>query len=156
MTLEDKRGPGVRIPPPLLAVAAIAGAWGIDRLVPLPIAADERLWWPGIAVVALAFLLALVALAQFRIARTHVEPWRPTSVIIRSGMFRYSRNPIYLAFCIAALGAGLMIGSWWGVAAAPLLGWLLRRFAIRREEAYLEAKFGEPYLEYKRAVRRWI
>ena len=71
-------------------------------------------------------------------------------------MYRFSRNPIYLAFCIAAFGAGLLMNSWWGIAAVPLLGWLLRQLVIRREEAYLEAKFGEPYLEYKRSARRWI
>jgi len=156
MTSEDKRGPGVKIPPPLLAVVTIVGAWGLDRLFPLPIAAGNGIRWTGLAIVALAFLLALVTLLQFLLAKTHVEPWRPTSVVIRSGAFRFSRNPIYLAFCIAAFGAALVIDSWWGIAAVPLLGWLLLRCAIRHEEAYLEAKFGEPYLAYKRAVRRWL
>jgi protein-S-isoprenylcysteine O-methyltransferase Ste14 len=153
---EDQRGPGVRIPPPLIAVAAVGSALGADRLHPLPIAAGDRLWWIGIAIVALAFLLALVTLAHFLAARTHVEPWRPTSVVIQNGVFHFSRNPIYLSFCIAAFGAGLILDSWWGIAAVPLLGWLLLICAIRHEEAYLEAKFGEPYLDYKRAVRRWL
>ena len=153
---DDKRGPGVKIPPPLIALAAISGAWGADRLIPLPIAGGERLWWVGIVITALASLLALASLVQFVIAKTHVEPWRPTSVIIRHGVYRHSRNPIYLAFCIAAFGAGLVINSWWGIVAVPLLGWLLRQLVIDREEAYLEAKFGEPYLEYKRSARRWI
>jgi len=156
MTFDDRRGPGVRIPPPLIAATAVAAAWGSDRLMPLPIVGGEGRWWIGIAIVALALLLALVTLAQFLIAKTHVEPWRPTTAIIRSGVFRFSRNPIYLAFCIAAFGAALIINSWWGIAAVPLLGWLLLSCAIRHEEAYLEAKFGEPYLDYKRAVRRWL
>ena len=156
MTNEDKRGPGVKIPPPLIALAGIAAAWGIDRLIPLPIATDGLLWWIGIAIAGLALLLALVTLLQFLIAKTHVEPWRPTSVVIQSGVFRYSRNPIYLAFCIAAFGTGLVVNSWWGIAAVPLLGWLLLKCAIGHEEAYLEAKFGETYRDYKRAVRRWI
>ena len=156
MTEEDKRGPGIRIPPPLLVIAVIGAVWEVDRVLPMPLVGSDELRWSGFAIIALAFLLALVSLLQFLLAKTHVEPWRPTSVIIRGGAFRFSRNPIYLAFCIAAFGAALVIDSWWGIAAVPLLGWLLLRCAIRHEEAYLEARFGEPYLDYKRAVRRWI
>ena len=156
MTDEDRRGPGVKLPPPLIAMVAIGGGWSADSLLPLPIAAGDELRWGGIVIVALAFLLALAALIQFLIAKTHVEPWRPTSTIIRGGLFRMSRNPIYLAFCIAALGAGLIINSWWGVVAAPLLGCLLQYLVIRREEAYLANKFGDEYLAYKRNTRRWL
>lgn len=140
----------------MLALAVIGAAWGIDGILPIPVAAGDGLRWTGLALVALAFLLALVSLLQFFAAKTHVEPWRPTSSIIRGGVFRYSRNPIYLAFCIAAFGAGLALNSWWIIAAAPLLGYLLQHFVIRREEAYLEQKFGGEYLEYKRSVRRWL
>ena len=156
MTDEDRRGPGVRIPPPLIALAAIGGGWAADSLLPLPIAAGDGFRSSGLAIVALAFLLALAALIQFLVAKTHVEPWRPTSTIIRGGVFRVSRNPIYLAFCVAALGAGLVINSWWGIAASPVLGLLLQRFAIRHEEAYLENKFGDEYLAYKHTTRRWL
>lgn len=156
MTEDDKRGPGVKVPPPLLALSAIGAGWATDRLLPMPIADGSVLRWTGLAVIALAFLLALASLFQFLTAKTHVEPWRPTSSIIRGGMFRFSRNPIYLAFCIAAIGAGLALNSWWGIAAALVLAYLLQRFVIRREEAYLERKFGETYLAYKREVRRWL
>lgn len=156
MTEEDKRGPGVKIPPPVHTLAVIGGAWGVDSVSPMPIADDKDLLWLGIAVVVLAFLLALATLIQFFAAKTHVEPWRPTSVIIRDGVFRFSRNPIYLAFCLTTIGAGLALNSWWIIAATPLLGYLLQRFVIHREEAYLERKFGEHYLSYKQKVRRWL
>ncbi|HKJ51777.1 MAG TPA: isoprenylcysteine carboxylmethyltransferase family protein [Gammaproteobacteria bacterium] len=156
MTDEDKRGPGVRVPPPLLALAVIGAAWAADRVLPLPVGDGNWLRWSGFAVIALAFGLALFTLLHFFVARTHVEPWRPTSVIIRHGIFRFSRNPIYLAFCVATLGTGLVLNSWWGIAAVPLLGYLLHCFAIRREEAYLERKFGEVYVSYRREVRRWL
>jgi protein-S-isoprenylcysteine O-methyltransferase Ste14 len=156
MTEEDRRGPGVRIPPPLIALAAIGGGWAADSLLPLPIAAGDGFRSSGLVVIALAFLLALAALLRFLAAKTHVEPWRPASTLIRGGVFRLSRNPIYLAFCIAALGAGLVINSWWGIAAVPVLGLLLQFLVIAREEAYLERKFGAEYLAYKRATRRWL
>ena len=154
--IEDKRGPGLKFPPPLLALAVIALAWLLEQVFALPIAFGDLPWRVGVAVVALALLLALLALAQFFIARTHVEPWHPTTTIISHGLFRFSRNPIYLAFCIATLGAALMLNSWWVIAGTLPLIYLLQQLVIRREETYLEAKFGEHYREYKRRVRRWL
>ena len=153
---EDKRGPGVRIPPPLLLLGVIGGAWLLDLVRPLPIAGGVYQAGAGIALIVLAMLLALVSVAQFVIARTDVEPWRPTTSIIRNGAYRFSRNPIYLAFVIATPGAGLWLDSWWIIGAAVPLVFLLQRFVIRLEEAYLERKFGEHYLAYKRSTRRWI
>jgi protein-S-isoprenylcysteine O-methyltransferase Ste14 len=111
---------------------------------------------PGVVVFVTAVTLASVALLHFRRAKTHVEPWQPTTTIIQSGIFRYSRNPIYLAFCIATLGGGMIINSWWGIAAVAPLVYLLQTLVIRKEETYLEAKFGQAYLDYKNSVRRWL
>ena len=156
MTVEDKRGPGIKFPPPLLVLAAIGSAWLIDGLRPLPIVDGETLWLGGAAIIALALLIALVALVHFFVAKTHIEPWHPTTVIIRNGVYRLSRNPIYLAFCIATVGSGLVLNSWWVVASVTLLKPLLEHLVISREEIYLEKKFGAHYLEYKRRVRRWL
>ena len=156
MTTEDKRGPGLKFPPPLLLLAAVGGAWLANLLKPLPIVAGDALLVSGIAVIALALLIALIALAHFFEAKTHVEPWHPTTAIIRKGVYRLSRNPIYLSFCIAAVGTGLVLNSWWVVASVMVLKPLLERLVISREEAYLEKKFGDHYLEYKRQVRRWL
>ena len=131
-------------------------AWLADRARPLPIVGGEALWLPGIAIIAIAVLIALAALAHFIEARTKVEPWHPTTTIIRKGLFRYSRNPIYLSFCIATVGAGLVLDSWWVVVSVTVLKPLLERLVISREEAYLEKKFGEHYLAYKKQVRRWL
>lgn len=156
MDEEDKRGPGVRIPPPLLVLGTIGCAWLLDLVLPLPIAGGSYQGMAGIVLIGLAALLALVSVAQFFAARIHVEPWRPTTAIILNGVYRFSRNPIYLAFVIATLGAGLWLDSWWIVAAAAPLAYLLQRFVIRLEEAYLENKFGDEYLAYKRTTRRWL
>ncbi|TNF86546.1 MAG: isoprenylcysteine carboxylmethyltransferase family protein [Gammaproteobacteria bacterium] len=156
MTAEDKRGPGLKFPPALLALAAIGCAWLADQVRPLPIAASDGLRLAGITIIALAVLLALIALVQFIRASTHVEPWRPTTKVIRTGVFRFSRNPIYLSFCIATVGIGLLLNSWWVVASVTVIKPLLEHFVISREEAYLEKKYGEHYLEYKRQVRRWL
>ena len=136
-------------------VGIVVLAYACDRFLPLRIAAGS-LWLSASALLGIAILITVIALAQFLAAKTHVEPWRPTTCIIQHGLFAYSRNPIYVAFCIATAGFGLLLNSWWVVAGIlPLIG-LLQVFVIRREEAYLETKFGETYLDYKARVRRWI
>jgi len=152
----DKRGPGLRFPPPVLPVGLISGSWLLQQWAPLPISGNSLLRLPGILLVTVAVLLAGAALVQFLRAKTHVEPWQPTTAIIRSGVFGYSRNPIYLAFCITTLGCGLIFDSWWGVVAVLPLVLLLQWLVIRKEERYLKAKFGDPYLDYQRRVRRWL
>ena len=157
---EDKRGPGLKFPPPLLALVLIGAGYLTDSWLPLPITQPItqylNLRLIGLLLIIASLLLALLALSNFLRAKTHVEPWQPTTVILQSGVFAYSRNPIYLAFCIATLGAGLIINSWWGLGVTPLLAFLLQRLVINREESYLEQKFGEDYLSYKRRVRRWL
>lgn len=122
----------------------------------MPIVEGASLWTIGAAVVALALAIMLIALFHFFEAKTHVEPWHPTTTIISKGIYRFSRNPIYLGFCIATIGAGLILNSWWGIANVVLLKSLLERLVIEREEIYLEKKFGDRYLEYKTRMRRWL
>ncbi len=156
MTAEDKRGPGLKFPPPLLVLAIIAGAWGIDQIKPLPVVDNGTLWLGGAAIIGIALLIALIALAHFIEAKTKVEPWHPTTTVIQKGLYRYSRNPIYLSFCIATVGAGLALNSWWVIVSVSIVKPLLEHLVISKEEIYLEKKFGDLYLEYKSRVRRWI
>lgn len=153
---EDSRGPGLKFPPPLLVAVIIGSGYLIDLVVPLPVLSMELVWLSGAALIVVALLIALTALFQFLEAKTHVEPWQPTTAIIKQGVFRYSRNPIYLAFCIATVGGGLVLNSWWVLIGVLPLIWLLQQLVIQHEEAYLERKFGKDYLDYKQRVRRWL
>ena len=153
---DDKRGPGLRFPPPLLPLILIADSWLLESVIPLPIRGNDTLWQPGTVLLAIAVAIAVISMLQFFKAKTQIEPWQPSSSIIQSGLFRYSRNPIYLSFCIATLATGLLLDSWWPVITLPVLVLLLQALVIRKEEAYLEAKFGETYLDYRRRVRRWL
>ena len=153
---EDKRGPGLKFPPPLLVVATIGPGYLIDWIKPLPILNGDFVWLSGTALIVAALLLALVSLFHFLELKTHVEPWHPTTTIIKQGVYRFSRNPIYLAFCIATVGSGLVLNSWWVLMAVLPLILLLQKLVIKREEVYLERKFGEVYLDYKHQVRRWF
>ena len=154
--LEDKHGPGLKFPPPLLPLTLIGMAYLGEKWLSLPISENVDLLVPGIIILVAALLLALIALLHFLRAKTHPEPWHPTTTIIESGVYRYSRNPIYLAFCIATPGCGFLLNSWWVLMATVPLAGLLQLLVIRREEAYLEEKFSHSYLAYKRSVRRWF
>jgi protein-S-isoprenylcysteine O-methyltransferase Ste14 len=155
-SLEDKRGPGLKFPPPLLVLTLVGIGYLVDIYLPLPIYQESGLWLTGLVVVIAAVCLALIAVLQFLRAKTHLEPWQPTTFIIQSGIFRFSRNPIYLTFCIATVGCGLLLNSWWVLAALLPMVYLLQQLVIRPEETYLEQKFGETYLAYKHRVRRWV
>ncbi len=148
--------PGVRVPPPvifllpLLAGLAYDSAWASGGLAGMT-------WMVAGGVLILAGLAALIASAlRFKRVGTNIEPWKPTTAIIDDGIYAYSRNPIYLGMTLGCAGLAVAGGS---LAALVLLIpclVIIRFYVIGREEAYLEAKFGDEYRDYKMRVRRWI
>lgn len=91
-----------------------------------------------------------------RRAGTNVLPGKPTLSIVTGGPFRFSRNPLYIAGSVLYLGLTLISNSAWPlVLSVPMLV-VLDWGIVRREERYLEAKFGGDYLAYKTRVRRWL
>jgi protein-S-isoprenylcysteine O-methyltransferase Ste14 len=103
-----------------------------------------------------AVALFLAAVRTMRAARTPVPGDRPTTAIVRSGPYRYSRNPIYLAFSLLQLGIAFWAGSLWLLVTLVPAVALMSFVVIPREERYLEARFQAEYLSYKGAVRRWL
>lgn len=101
---------------------------------------------------------ALAGAAAFRRARTTVNPLRPeqSSRIVCSGMFRYTRNPMYLGMALALCGWALYLAHWAAWPGVPLFAAYLTRFQILPEERILLRKFGEPYRLYCTQVRRWL
>jgi protein-S-isoprenylcysteine O-methyltransferase Ste14 len=110
----------------------------------------------GVLFVLASFPIAITALRALRQAKTTFDTMKPTTAIVTSGPFRYSRNPLYVSLTLLYLGVSLLINSLWIVLLViPLLG-VIQRGVIAREEVYLERKFGEEYLNYKSRVRRWV
>ena len=110
----------------------------------------------GFAVAAIGVAIAISAVVQFRRARTSVRPDRPSTAILSTGPYRYSRNPIYLGMFVVVAGLAVALDSLWQFAALAVLYRVLRWGVVAREEAYLTRKFGDAYLDYARRVRRWI
>jgi protein-S-isoprenylcysteine O-methyltransferase Ste14 len=156
MALEHTDSPGVIAPPPLLYLGAILLGAGLDRLwrLRLPVEGWGRV--VGLLLTASAVVLAAWAVRAFGQAKTSPKPHKPSTAIVTSGPFRFTRNPIYIAFTLAQLGVAIMAASGWILALLVPVHALVRIGVVAREERYLERKFGEEYLRYKRGVRRWL
>jgi protein-S-isoprenylcysteine O-methyltransferase Ste14 len=153
---EHKDHANVRIAPPILALLHIIAAFILARFVPLPFSVPRAVEYVGFALVVIGFLFGLGAVIAFRRARTTLDPYHPVSSIVTSGMYGFSRNPIYLGFLLMVIGIPLNAGTYWGIILAPVFILLCNKLVIEHEEAYLEKRFGEVYTKYKSHVRRWL
>ena len=143
-------------PPIAWALAAVVGL-GLDWLYPLPfVPASIPGRWIGGVVFAAAFALAIWAIVTIRRAGTAVETVKPTTTIVASGPFRFTRNPIYLGMMLGLIGLAVAFNSLWILVTLIPFFFLLRYGVVAREETYLERKFGDVYPGYKSRVRRWL
>ncbi len=108
-----------------------------------------------VLVLAGGTLMGASARLFFR-AGTSPNPTRPTTALVTGGPFRLSRNPMYVGISLVYLGVALLLDSVWAVLLTVVVVVSLDRLVIRREERFLEARFGEDYLAFKRRVRRWF
>ncbi|KFE72465.1 putative protein-S-isoprenylcysteine methyltransferase [Hyalangium minutum] len=101
-------------------------------------------------------VLLVMSMRQFTRADIDMRPWMPTAGIMDKGLYSWTRNPMYLSFAIIYLGIALLIPSEWAVLTLIPALLVIRYYVIAKEERYLEATFGEPYVRYKARVRRWL
>ena len=148
--------PGVIALPPLLYGGAFIVVLVLRWFWPMRIVADSGLLWAGLGLVAIGVALASWGRRTMKAAGTNINPSLPATALVASGPFRYSRNPLYVALTIVFLGLTLAVNTWWGVVVLiPLLA-IMHRGVVRREERYLEQKFGESYRQYRSKVRRYV
>jgi protein-S-isoprenylcysteine O-methyltransferase Ste14 len=148
--------PGVAAPPPLVYLGAIVIGGLLERAWRWRLPAGR--WGLVLGALMLVAAVALVAsaLREFNRAETSPKPHKPTRAIVTSGPFRFTRNPIYVSFTLVQLGTALLARSGWILGLLVPVLVFIRFGVIAREEAYLERKFGEDYLRYRRTVRRWV
>jgi protein-S-isoprenylcysteine O-methyltransferase Ste14 len=148
----------LKIPPLPLAVVFGVLMWAIDRW--LPMHADRSLARTMIALVTfgLAVTIVVTAVISFRRARTTVDPFHPetASNIVTTGIYRVTRNPMYLGFLLALIALAVFLGNAVSVVLPLIFVLYMNRFQIEPEERALLARFGAPYDAYLRSVRRWI
>jgi protein-S-isoprenylcysteine O-methyltransferase Ste14 len=151
---KDVAVPGL-LRPPIVLLAAIALGVVLNLIWPLRFI-TSALVMVGPVIVFAAVLLFVLSLKEFRSHGTSVRGTERTTTIVRTGPYRFSRNPIYVAFVLFLLGLALWLNNLWLLVAMAAFASFISFMIIPREERFLERNFHPQYSEYKAAVRRWL
>lgn len=147
-----------KIPPPILTVLAIAAIWAIAKFSPFTKVVFPYQNLVAYAVAAIGIIILVNAGILFKSKKTTVNPFAPqkTSAIVGTGIYKLSRNPMYLGMLLVIIAAGIWSGAILSLAPILIFFIYITRSQILPEEKALEEKFGQAYLDYKSRVRRWI
>lgn len=157
MNAGSPDSPGVVIPPPAFYVASYVAGALVERLVPLQFRGSELLRESGAAVLLVAAMIAGGgAILRFLFVRTHIFPHKPATTLVTTGVYRVTRNPMYVALTLVHAGIALLFDHVWPLATLPIAMIVIDRHVISKEEAYLSRRFGAVYEDYRSRVRRWI
>ena len=150
--MEQKRKvlPPVYFLMSLVATAILHYALPITRLVSPPYI------YSGVVLIVAGIAIATVASGAFRRAGTPVVPFEPSTALITDGLYRVTRNPMYLGLLLTLAGVAILCGTLGAFLPLPVFFWILRSQFVIPEERFLEGIFGAQYLDYKRRVRRWL
>jgi protein-S-isoprenylcysteine O-methyltransferase Ste14 len=147
--------PHVIAPPPVIYALPLAGGLVLNHFHPVPVLPSA--WAHTLGPLCLALgLIGLPAVLAFRRAGTHPQPWRPSTALVTTGPYRFTRNPMYLGFTLLYLGVSFWVNTAWPLVALPAILLVIRYGVVAREEAYMERRFGDAYLAYRARVRRWL
>jgi protein-S-isoprenylcysteine O-methyltransferase Ste14 len=147
---------GVVAPPPLIFLAGLGIGFALEALLPGSSVPDAVAWILGGALLLAGLVLLFWFEQAFTRKKTPANPWRPTTAIATDGPYRITRNPAYVGMALVYIGIALCSHALWVLLPLPVVLAIIDRGVIAREERYLERKFGQEYLDYKRRVRRWI
>jgi protein-S-isoprenylcysteine O-methyltransferase Ste14 len=147
--------PGVIAPPPLIYVVPLIAGALLHHWYPIVVLPPLTARILGAVLIAFGAIV-LQALRAFRNAKTSPEPWKPTTALVISGPYRFTRNPMYLGFTFVYIGIACWRNTAWPMLLLPIVLLIMTRGVIAREERYLLAKFGSDYETYVMRVRRWV
>lgn len=167
--MSNRDTPGVIAPPPLIYLGFLLVGWAIFRFANPEVLGEAARWLQlgfgmetqtrrivSLPLIIGGLLLDGAAAGYFRRLGTAVEPWKPSTVLATNGLYRFSRNPIYLGFAITYVGLAVAMDSVFVLLLLIPCLWVVDRFVIQREERYLSARFGADYDAYRARVRRWL
>jgi len=158
-TVSDPVNARIFPKPPVVALIFIGAAFALEYVWPLQnssagVPAESRIG--GGVIMACAVAIALLAAREMTRAKTTYMPGEKASALVQTGIYNRTRNPMYLSMTLFTLGLGIATANLWMIVLAPLLLLYFQERVVKREEAYLAARFGEDYRAFQRQVRRWI
>ena len=155
--MRDADTAGVKAPPPLIFPPPLLLGLALHYIIPLPFLPNVLLQLViGIPIMFLAGVLIVSSVVTMRRANTTFSIYKESTALVTQGPYRFSRHAAYLAGGVLYLGIGVAVNALWVVLLLPVPVVVITLTAMRREEAYLERKFGAEYLSYKGRVRRWL
>lgn len=154
----DQDSAGIRFPPPVAFVGTLVAGLLLERVlgrpgIPLGNYLEHTAGW--LALVA-GFAIMLTAVGLFRKSGTDPKPWKTATALVTDGVYRWTRNPMYLGMALAYAGIALLLDSLVTLLLLIPLVFVIQKEVIEREERYMEAKFGDAYRAYKQSARRWV
>ncbi len=149
---------GVIALPPLIFLGFLAAAAVLEAVVPLAVLGAHAFprYLAGTVLAVGGFVIVLMGTRRFQAAGTNIPPSLPTTALVIDGIYRRTRNPLYLGMTLVYLALGVAAGSIWAIVLVVPLLWVINTGVVAREERYLERKFGDAYRAYKARVRRWV
>ena len=148
---------GLKLPPPIIYVTALFLGLVLNYLFPITLLPDVWRYSVGIALLVVSGANIPFVIIRYKKLKTpFFDVRKPASTLITDGPNRYSRNPGYLALTLLYLGIGFILNNIWILSFVVPVVLIMDLWIIRSEERHLEAVFGEQYLRYKSAVRRWV
>jgi len=148
--------PGVIAPPPLIYLAGLVVGLGLGYFLPTPFLPRSLAYGLGVVLIVIAVGIRLWGGQVMGRAGTSIKPTVPTTALVTTGPFRFSRNPLYISVTLLYLGIAIAAQSVWALVLLLVVLAVMQRGVIDREERYLERRFGADYIRYKERVRRWI
>jgi len=146
----------VLILPPLLYAVALAVGFLLQWIAPRPITPSNAHYWLGGFLLAAGVVIAIRGRRAMERVGTNVNPTLPSTALVETGPFRFSRNPLYVALTLIYVGLSLLANALWVLLLILPVMVLMHYGVVRREETYLEAKFGDAYRDYRSRVRRYF
>lgn len=145
-----------KIVPPVYMLFSICLMFVIDWFIPTSFASGPLVWGFGACFISVGIFLDIYSALLFKKANTPLIPFHEMTFQVETGPYKITRNPMYLGMVFIQIGVAIILGS--AIALVPLavFFWIIQKNFIEGEERYMEERFGERYLNYKKRVRRWI